>query len=101
MDSPQRHAVATRETLQAAAQAIAAANALLQRVAGTQTRSSSASQTVERLQTTLTQAIDQIFNGSIEQQLEAVLRYLFCHNKISCKTALRLDFCSPAACLPA
>ncbi len=98
---PQRHAVATPEALQAAAQAIAAAKTLLQRVAGTQSLCSSASQMVERLQTTLTQAIDQIFSGSIEQQLEAILRYLFCDNKLTCKTALRPDFCSPAACQPA
>lgn len=86
MDAPQHNAssaVATREALQAAAQVLAAAKALLQQVAGTQTLSPSALQTIERLQTT--QAIDQTFNGSIEQQLEAVLRCLFCHDKIIAK----------------
>ncbi len=88
MDAPQHNAssaVATREALQAAAQVLAAAKALLQQVAGTQTLSPSALQTIERLQTTLTQAIDQTFNGSIEQQLEAVLSCLFCHDKIIAK----------------
>ena len=101
MALPQRRAVATPEALQAAAQDIPAPTTLLQPMAGTQTLCSSASQMDERLQTTLSQAIDQIFNGSIEQQLEAVLRYLFCDDKLTCKTALRLNFCSPAACQPA